>query len=97
MATGQETEVLKIQKKSNMLHCPSQATTVAKKATRQTNVIQKTNTRAVADALEVKVEDALAERINVDVDADVTEEVTTRKATTQVYCASSAEKGALCP
>ena len=64
-----------------MLYCPSHATIVARKATEPTSANRKTSTRTVEDALKVKAEDVLVEKMDAVVDAADT--ATTRKATSR--------------
>ena len=74
-----------IRTSSNRKPCPSPATTVARKVTKQTNVEARTSTKRVVDELEVEAEDVLAG------DVDVRDAETLRNATSQKSYASNAE------
>ena len=89
VGTGQLTAALEIQMRSTTQHCPSHATTAARKDTRQTSAGQRTNTNTVEDVLEVDTEDALAE--DADLVADVKDAAILRNATRQKWCVLNAE------
>ena len=72
--TGLPTAAPEIQIRNTTQHCPSHATTAARKGTRQTSANQRTSINTVEDVLELEAEDALAE--DVDLVADVKDAAT---------------------
>ena len=86
-------EVLATQMRNKVLHCPSHATIVARKATKPTSANRKTSTRTVEDVLEVEAEDVLVEKMDAVMDTPGL--ATTRNTTRQTWYASSTEKRAL--